>query len=223
VVDADLAAGDRGVIKRVAAAASLRSRRHKLKLFLDFMRPTEETTVVDVGVADTPFGEGEGQALTHNFFEAHYPWPERITAVGNVPLTNFAQAFPQIQTVVADGRELPFADGEFDVAFSNAVVEHVGGREDQEQFCHELCRVAKRVFVTTPNRRFPVDPHTLLPFVHWLPDGRRPRSLDGTRPLSARGLRSLFPYRVRIVNTGLTLVAVGEAPAGHGRSPDPSG
>ena len=210
------------MIKRAAAAASLRSRRHKLKLFLDFVQPTEETTVVDVGVADTPFGKGEGQALTHNFFEALYPWPERITAVGNVPLTNFAQAFPQIQTVVADGRDLPFADGEFDVAFSNAVVEHVGGRDDQERFCHELCRVAKRVFVTTPNRRFPIDPHTLLPFVHWLPDGRRPRSLDGTRPLSGRALRSLFPYRVRIVNTGLTLVAVGEAP-GDPAPPAPAG
>jgi hypothetical protein len=215
-VDADLASGHGGVIKRVAAAASLRSRRHKLRLFLDFIQPTEETTVVDVGVADTPFGEGEGQALTHNFFEALYPWPERITAVGNVPLTHFATAFPQIRTIVADGRELPFADGEFDVAFSNAVIEHVGGRDDQERFCHELCRVARRVFVTTPNRLFPVDPHTLWPFAHWLPDGRRPHRLDGVRPLSPRELRSLFPYRVRIVNTGLTLIAVGDrAPSGE--------
>jgi hypothetical protein len=209
-VDADLAAGDGRVIERAAAAASLRSRRHKLKLFLDVVQPTAATTVVDVGVADTPFGEGEGQALTHNFFEALYPWPEQITAVGNVPLANFTKAFPQIRTVVADGRDLPFADEEFDVAFSNAVVEHVGGRADQERFCHELARVAKRVFVTTPNRLFPVDPHTLLPFLHWLPDGRRPRKLDGVRPLSARELRSLFPCRVRIVNTGLTLIAVGD-------------
>jgi len=209
-VDADLAAGHRGVIERAAAATSLRSRRHKLKLFLDFVQPTAETTVVDVGVADAPFGEGDGQALTHNFFEALYPWPERITAVGNVPLANFTKAFPQIPTVVADGRVLPFEDQEFDVAFSNAVVEHVGGRDDQERFCHELARVARRVFVTTPNRRFPIDPHTLLPFAHWLPDGRRPHSLDGVRPLTARELRSLFPYRVRIVNTGLTLIAVGD-------------
>ena len=201
------------MLKRLAAKASLRSRRRKLRLFLDLIRPTDETTVVDVGVADTPFGEGEGQALTHNFFEALYPWPERITAVGNVPLPHFAEAFPQITTVVADGRDLPFADGEFDVGFSNAVVEHVGGREDQERFVRELCRVAKRVFVTTPNRVFPVDPHTLMPFIHWLPDGRRPRRLDGVRPLSSRELRSLFPYPVRIVNTGLTLIAVG------GRSP----
>jgi len=197
------------VIAQASAAVSLRNRRRKMQHFFDLIQPTEETTVVDVGVADTPFGEGEGQALTHNFFEALYPWPERITAVGNVPLDNFAQAFPQIPRVVADGRDLPFAQGEFDVAFSNAVVEHVGGRGDQERFVGELCRVAKRVFVTTPNRLFPVDPHTLLPVVHWLPDGRRPRRLDGVRPLSSRELRSLFPYPVRIVNTGLTLIAVG--------------
>jgi hypothetical protein len=183
-----------------------------MELFHELIQPTADTTVVDVGVADAPFGEGEGQAHTHNFFEALYPWPERITAVGNVPLEHFATAFPQIPRVVADGRDLPFADGEFDVAFSNAVVEHVGGREDQERFVHELCRVSKRVFVTTPNRLFPVDPHTLLPFLHWLPDGRRPARLAGIRPLSARELRSLFPQPVRIVNTGLTLIAVG-APA----------
>ena len=197
------------MIARAAAAASLRNRRRKLKLFLDFIDPTEETTVVDVGVADAPFGAGEGQALTHNFFEALYPWPQRITAVGNVPLEHFAQAFPQIPRVVADGRELPFAQGEFDVAFSNAVVEHVGGRADQERFVHELCRIADRVFVTTPNRHFPIDPHTLLPFLHWLPERARPHALDGIRPLSPREFRSLFPYPVRIVNTGLTLIAVG--------------
>ena len=184
-----------------------------MRLFHELIQPTTETTVVDVGVADTPFGEGEGQALTHNFFEALYPWPERITAVGNVPLENFARAFPQVPRVVADGRDLPFGDGEFDVAFSNAVVEHVGSSDDQERFVRELCRVSKQVFVTTPNRLFPVDPHTLLPFLHWLPDGRRPGALDGIRPLSSRELRSLFPHPVRIVNTGLTLIAVG------GRSP----
>jgi methyltransferase family protein len=206
------------VIARTAAAVSLRSRRRKMEQFLRLIQPTEETTVVDVGVADTPFGAGEGQAVTHNFFEALYPWPERITAVGNVPLDNFARAFPQIPRVIADGRDLPFADGEFDVAFSNAVVEHVGGRTEQERFVRELCRVAKRVFVTTPNRLFPLDPHTLLPVVHWLPDGRRPRRLDGVRPLAARELRSLFPYPVRIVNTGLTLIAVGGSAPSAGRS-----
>ena len=191
-----------------------------MRLFFELVRPTPDTTVVDVGVADTPFGKGEGAALTHNFFEALYPWRERITAVGNVPLPHFADAFPEIRCVVADGRSLPFADGEFDVAFSNAVVEHVGARGDQEAFVHELCRVGRRVFVTTPNRLFPIDPHTLLPAVHWFPARVREHvfatlgfdEARGLRPLSPRELRSLFPYHVRIVNTGLTLVAVGGDP-----------
>jgi hypothetical protein len=77
---------------------------------------------------------------------------------------------------------------------------------------HELCRVARRVFVTTPNRHFPLEVHTLLPFVHWLPKGPRERLLpfdDVLDPLSAKDLAALFPYRVRVINTGMTLIAIG--------------
>ena len=162
--------------------------------------------MVDVGVTDSGVAGAYG---TDNFLEAGYPWPERITAVGVTPLENFAAAFPQVRHVVADGRSLPFADGEFDVAFSNAVVEHVGGRADQVAFVHELCRVATRVFVTTPNRWFPVEVHTLLPVAHWLPRRLQPTSLDDIDLLGPGDFRALFPYPVRVINHGVTLTAVG--------------
>src|ERR1700712_2773416 len=197
------------MLRRVASRVSMRSRRRKLQLFLDLLQPGPETSVVDVGVTDAPFGAGS----TDNFFEALYPWPEQITGVGHTELDRFAAAFPQVRAVQADGRDLPFGNAEFDIAFSNAVVEHVaGGRDGQRQFVHELCRVAHRVFVTTPNRRFPLEVHTLLPFVHWLPSGPRERLLpfaDVLDPLSAKDLRALFPYRVRVINTGMTLIAIG--------------
>lgn len=197
------------MLRRVASRVSMRSRRRKLQLFLESLQPGPETTVVDVGVTDAAFGAGS----TDNFFEALYPWPERITAVGRTELDRFADAFPAVRAVRADGRDLPFRDAEFEIAFSNAVVEHVaGGREGQRQFVHELCRVARRVFVTTPNRRFPIEVHTLLPFVHWLPAGPRARLLpfdDVLDPLTAGELAALFPYRVRVVNTGMTLIAIG--------------
>ena len=120
-----------------------------------------------------------------------------------------------MQAVRADGRELPFADGAFDLGFSNAVVEHVaGGRDGQRRFVHELCRVARRVFVTTPNRWFPLEVHTLLPFVHWLPARARERVIpfdDVLDPLGPKAFASLFPYEVRVLNRGMTLVAVGPA------------
>jgi SAM-dependent methyltransferase len=197
------------MLRRVASRVSMRSRERKLQLFLDLLQPGPETTVVDVGVTDAAFGSG----TTDNFFEALYPCPEQVTGDGRTELDRFAAAFPQVRAVRADGRDLPFADAEFDLGFSNAVVEHVaGGRDGQRQFVHELCRVARRVFVTTPNRRFPLEVHTLLPFVHWLPKGPRERLLpfdDVLDPLSAKDLAALFPYRVRVINTGMTLIAIG--------------
>ncbi|HSC51707.1 MAG TPA: methyltransferase domain-containing protein [Gaiellaceae bacterium] len=208
------------MLSDLAARASLWNRRRKLSLFLETIRPGPETRVVDVGVGDTPFGTEPGVAATHNFFEALYPWPERITAVSDVPLPNFAQAFPSIATVVASGLRLPFPDDAFDVAFSNAVVEHVGGREQQRRFVAELCRVAPRVFVSTPNRWFPLETHTLVPFVHWLPRDAADRAMHALRRrnweqvelLSKRELLTLFPPSVgtRVVESRITISVAGE-------------
>jgi SAM-dependent methyltransferase len=199
----------------LAARASLWNRRRKLDLFLRTMRPGPETRVVDVGVGDTGFGTEPGVASSHNFFEALYPWPERITAVSDVPLPHFAEAFPQIECVTASGTELPFADDAFDIAFSNAVVEHVGGREQQRRFVAELCRVAPRVFVSTPNRWFPVETHTLVPFAHWLPRGAADRAFGWLGQqrwaeldlLGRREFLKLFPAGVdpRVIESRITI------------------
>ena len=191
-----------------------------MRLFLDLMRPTAASRIVDVGVTDSGFAEGEGATATHNFFEALYPWPAQITAVSTQYLDRFQAAFPTVRCVRADGRELPFADDEFDIGFSNAVVEHVGGRDDQRRFVHELCRVSKRVFVTTPNRWFPIEVHTLLPLVHWLPRRqrnavyrtlRRPEGL-GVELLSPREFLALFPAgsRTRFATRWPTLAVAAE-------------
>jgi SAM-dependent methyltransferase len=200
------------MLRQAASRVSMRSRERKLQRFLELLGPGPETTVVDVGVTDAPFGAG----ATDNFFEALYPWPGQITAVGRTELDRFTDAFPAVRAVRADGRELPFADGEFDLGFSNAVVEHVdGGRDGQRRFVHELCRVAGRVFVTTPNRFFPLEVHTLVPLANWLPPAARSRVVrargfhDVLDPLGPKELASLFPYSVRVLNTGMTLIAVG--------------
>jgi hypothetical protein len=204
----------------LASRVSLANRRRKMRLFLELLRPTAETSVVDVGVSDSGFGGGSGAEETHNFFEALYPWPGRITAVSTQYLDRFQEAFPDVRCVRADGRDLPFGDGEFDIAFSNAVVEHVGGRDEQRAFVHELCRVARRVFVTTPNLWFPVEVHTLLPLVHWLPRREREalyRALgheDATEIelVTPRAFAELFPpfVRTRWASRWPTLALLGE-------------
>lgn len=200
---------------RLTDAISLRSRQRKLRLFLDEMQPTGETTVLDVGADELAFGEGGGCG-TLNFFEELYPWPDRVTALGLHDGAGFRERYPAVRYVQGDACALPFADGEFEVVFSNAVIEHVGGRERQRRLVLEALRVGRRVFLTTPNRRFPVEVHTRLPFVHWLPDAVAHRAYDLAGKgfakeldlLSPGTLASLFPGRVRVVNLGLTLVAI---------------
>jgi len=203
---------------RLADAISLRSRRRKLALFLEVMGPTRATTVLDVGVDEVSLGDAGGQSgcTTHNLLEERYPWPERLTALGLHDGARFRERYPQIAYVQGDACALPFADGAFDVVHSNAVIEHVGGRERQEAFVREAVRVGRRVFVTTPNRWFPIEVHTRLPLVHWLPEGPAGRAYDlagkswarENRLLGPSDLRALFPGPVEIRNLGLTLVAI---------------
>jgi len=71
--------------------------------------------------------------------------------------------------VVADGRQLPFKDGTFELAYSNSVIEHLKNDEDQNLFAAECRRVGLRYYVQTPNKWFFVEPHLITPFIHWLP------------------------------------------------------
>ncbi len=175
--------------------------------------------MLDVGAADAGYGEPDDFA-TYNFLEEFYPWPERITAVGLGAGTVFQERYPETRYIEADGCDLPFTDDEFDLYFSNAVVEHLASRERQRAFAAEALRVARGVFLTTPNRWFPLEVHTRMPLVHWLPERASSRAYALLRAsggqelqlLGPRALRELFPRAtpVRVINNRMTLAAVVE-------------
>lgn len=139
------------------------NRARKFDAFMALIEPTAETSVLDVGFTGEEYREGD------NYLEKHYPYPERITALGIDATEKFAARYPEVEVVTYDGLRFPFGDQEFDVCWSNAVLEHVGDRARQVLFLQEVRRVAKRAFVTTPNKHFPVELHTRTPLLHYLP------------------------------------------------------
>jgi ubiquinone/menaquinone biosynthesis C-methylase UbiE len=139
-------------------------RRRMFSMFLEATRIEEQNTVLDLGVtSDISYSHS-------NYFENWYPHKDKITACGVDDASFLEQMYPGLRFVPADGRDLPFADREFDYVHSSAVLEHVGSREKQVLFLKQAWRVARKgIFITTPNRWFPVEFHTMLPLAHWLP------------------------------------------------------
>lgn len=148
---------------RMVSAVSQRARQRMFQFFMETAQITSETRVLDVGV--TP----DRSLPEFNFFEQLYPYKNRITATSIEDAAFLEEQYPGLRFVQTKGNILPFEDGEFDVVFCSAVVEHVGDRQSQAQFIGELLRVSRRFFITTPNRQFPIELHTFLPLVHWLP------------------------------------------------------
>src|SRR3954449_3086576 len=130
-----------------------REERYRMFVELVDLRPTDR--IVDVGA-------GWGAAL------------ERFKDVNAIVALALAPdpaspwlSTPNVIVVRGDATRMPFDDGEFDVAFSNSVIEHVPP-ELQSSFAAEVARVAKRYFVQTPNRYFPIEPHYQLPLFQFL-------------------------------------------------------
>lgn len=150
------------IIEKIAYSISARSREKKFAQFLTLVAPEPEEAIVDVGVNTTEYSD------TDNYLEKFYPYPEKITAVGLGDFTAFKERYPQVTALSGDGRALTFPDNTFAIAYSNAVIEHVGNLDDQRRFLSELFRVSARGYLTTPNRHFPVELHTRVPLLHLL-------------------------------------------------------
>jgi Methyltransferase domain len=147
------------ILIRPARVVSAASRRRKVRLLASLIEPGASVLVVGVS-AHAGIGS---QSLVENALIEHYD----VTGLTYEQVTTnpFDAAL-----VRADGRCLPFRSGSFDYVVSNAVIEHLGGRAGAAQLIAESRRVARRGwFHMTPNRRFPIEVHTGVPFVHWLP------------------------------------------------------
>ena len=91
----------------------------------------------------------------------------KITILNLVPLPRTSS----MNSLACDARRLCFNDHEFDIVFSNSVIEHI---DDHKRVADEIRRVGRAYWVQTPNYYFPIEPHALLPFLQFFPPKARP-------------------------------------------------
>ena len=170
-----------GLRARVASPLAARARRRRHERFFALTGVTPDSRVLDVGCGALGL-----RALA----------PELdVTGVDVSPRPEYPGPF--VQADAAAG--LPFGDNEFDLAYSSSLIEHLP-ESRREAFAREIRRVGRGWYVQTPAWSFPIEPHALLPFAHWLPP--RPRrgywrlgvagSWEDIRLLRRRELAALF-------------------------------
>jgi hypothetical protein len=198
----------------------VRFRRKRMQRFFSTFRLTPGMRILDIGGESDTWTRESGQPIEFHVAQVNmHPKP--------------APAGSTIETVEGDAMVLPFADNSFDLAFSNSVIEHVGGWEKQQDFTREARRVAPKLWIQTPARSFPVEPHLVAPIFHYLPKNWQhklvrwtPRvlmtpgvqlsalhyTIDSVRLLTYRELKQLFPdcsiLRERFLGLTKSYVAV---------------
>ena len=146
-------------VQKFAKPFHVRLRASRCSMAAAIMRPDPSLSLLDVG--GSPGFGGEFNSIRSQF--------GRVTVVNLDARTNRKLSAPNVTVETADGCELPYEDKSFDWTFSNAVLEHVGDFEKQQEFASELQRVARiGYFLSTPNRAFFLDSHTYLPYYHRL-------------------------------------------------------
>ena len=136
-----------------------------LEMIDDVFNKHGAVSVIDIGGSEQYWGIVPLQYLT----ERHV----KITVV-NLPGSRLPPDHGPFRFVESDGCDLArFGDKSFHIAHSNSVLEHVGDWQRKVQFVRELERVSQAYFVQTPNYWFPIEPHFMTPFFHWLPTPAR--------------------------------------------------
>ena len=221
-----------GLAVRIATHA----RRRMFNVFMEEFSPTAHDEVLDLGVTS------DASYASSNYLEAWYPYRDRIVAAGiDAQAIVVEERYPGVRFQHADACDLPFADDAFDLVHSAAVIEHVGSRARQARMIAECTRVARRgLCITTPNRWYPVELHTQLPFMHWLPPtayrrvlaaiGQKELALEeNLNLLTARALLASCPagadwrfrvarYRLLGPTSNLILIGVRTSVAARGSS-----
>ena len=161
-----------GLKQRIRLLVQGFNRKRKLKYILSLIN--ENDSIIDIGVEAI---KSIPQRFSTNYIEEYFLREKRnITCLGlqNDDFAFFRERYTNCELLLFDGKTFPAVkNGRYNIALSNAVIEHVGNYEAQKKWLEEISLISSKLVITTPNRYFPVETHTNILFLHWFPEKYR--------------------------------------------------
>lgn len=165
------------VVERLFDPLSQRFRKRRSRLFLEAMPDFGRRRVLDLGGSINFWEKLDRETVPADLTIVNIADDGAAASLGDNPLG--------LRVDLYDGHTLPYPDRHFDAVISNSVIEHVPPSA-RARFVAEMLRVGRYVFVQTPAIAFPIEPHFLMPALHWLPRslGRRLVRISPVRVLA---------------------------------------
>lgn len=160
------------MFKEIRNYFSFKSRLQRGKIFKNYLNPKEKDKILDLGS-----GNGSHLAGIINYRKNVFCADISQSSLIKCKKLGFKTI------LLKQSAKLPFPNKYWDIVFCSSVIEHISGDKNklerygsntefdkqawnnQYLFAQEIKRIAKKYFVQTPNKYFPIESHTLLPFI----------------------------------------------------------
>lgn len=169
------------LIRKLAKSYSQKARAKRVSIFIDSFFLDKDTKILDLG--------SEIGSNIHMVLQGTSVRPENIyiSDINSSLIEQGAQKYGFTPILIDESEPLPFSDSFFDIVYCSSVIEHVTVPKDQvwslvsgkefktkslsrqKTFADEIKRLGKQYFVQTPYKHFPIESHSWLPFMAWLP------------------------------------------------------
>ena len=168
-------------IVKIVKNFSQNARQRRAKTFREFFTIDENTKILDLGSED---GTNISNVLKNTKIN---PQNVFIADIDANAIKEGNKNFGYNAILIDENEKLPFSDKFFDIVYCSSVIEHTtvaksdvwkyeSGRKfkdaawkRQKTFAVEIERLGKQYFVQTPSKTFPIESHTWLPLLGYLP------------------------------------------------------
>lgn len=168
-------------ISKIVWKFSAQARKKRAQIFRSYFSIDETTKILDLGSEN---GTNIFNVLQNTSYN---PANVYIADINENAVEEGKRNYGFNAVLIDESGKLPFADKFFDIVYCSSVIEHVtvvksdvwswkdGNKFSAESFKHqklfadEIVRLGKKYFVQTPSKNFPVESHTWLPIVGYLP------------------------------------------------------
>ena len=142
----------------------IKKRIEMLKILKKNIKKSTLRSMLDIGTVD------DDSLESSNFFLKRFGHIRIRKSISNQKINNQKLSMSLKKSITSDFSKDDLKNFKSDLVISSATIEHVGNFSNQKKMLDNVISFTEKVFfITTPNRFFPIDFHTKIPFIHMLP------------------------------------------------------